>query len=875
MPFSSLDEFRKVVEQQTTQTDGPFDYVEKMLGVLLDQPKVMSYTLHIRDPITGELRLESMKGVQHPEPMDGFLLSVGEEQRLQQINESMAPFGQKKYFPDPRQAKLVGRNRIRPEIQARIRHLVEQRQLTVFGDFVDREGVVSCIRYEHRENDVVSTILFVNFKEEVDWSTEVELDAVLDDAFDRVKSHLEEIISNLGDDNPKAFRQIARILQPIRTLATDPKVAVERKQLEDFFANLLDGAIAALDIDPQEGFGTIHLFDPDSESGDLRLTACTVEQNSLRQVLRAYKGEGVVSWVALNQKPVLINRMAGIFDTIRDRHSGFPDIQSALAVPMLNGQDLVGVMTIESRQPDAFTRQDVHTLLYAANEAALAYRLWKNVETAKKLANRAKRSEERVGKLLSIASDAANAGTRDDTILNKLAPLMKEWLKPDFAEIWMYDSVTETFLHAGASYPEFQRNVPPRNDGTSMFIVETKTPLWIFDVNYENRNYQTEFWNDDTESWVTECPSPPKCCSRLPKKVHDVMRQEKITYELGMPIMSHGRCIGLAWLKYNREDVSKPAQDDMSLIKKLMGEIAMVVDSILQSEKSEEKEVCDEITSQHLTVGPLSSRGMHGHVLYEPSEGKLGGDFFVSTSEEKECWAYLLGDVAGHGYKAALRMLPLITAFRIFQKEGNSPKHVISQLTGVNVNEQEEFGTALCFVYFEQPTDGGDGDERRGDRHVRRYVAASSAGHPSLMVIRDRGATIEDLPKFGGPAFTYPFGVAPVSNFCEECIEVFPGDLLVGYTDGVEEARRPDSNEQFGRDRIAAVVMMNKKKGPEEISREVYNAASEFAKHSWKDDATVVVVRIDPLHPEVIDDRESSAVEDAAHDEAGTGTRPR
>jgi transcriptional regulator with GAF, ATPase, and Fis domain len=135
------------------------------------------------------------------------------------------------------------------------------------------------------------------------------------------------------------------------------------KRLSEFFRLLLFSAMAALNVKPESGFGTIHLFRKESKDGDLRICAMTVEMDTLKPILRAYKGEGVCSWVALNRRPLLCKRRTSKnneFNRIANNHSQFMAVESQIVVPMLVGSDLIGVVNIESLAPNAFTSRDVH-----------------------------------------------------------------------------------------------------------------------------------------------------------------------------------------------------------------------------------------------------------------------------------------------------------------------------------------------------------------------------------------------------------------------------------------------------------------------------------------------------------------------------------
>jgi serine phosphatase RsbU (regulator of sigma subunit) len=805
-------------------TSRPFAYLKKALRGLMEQPHVISYTLYLRDPITGDLRLFSCEGIKHPETIIGFILTSEQEQRRKKCNESGLEPPPEKYFKSAHEAPLVGRDPLPAAIRERIRHIAQSKKYGIYRTFVEREGIVSCFRIEQSKEEgrkQHTAILFVNFDAQVDCHRDS-----LSNALNLASDALEQLIFERFDhDYPTALRRTVRILQPIQHLVStgEPASAV------DFFPRLLAAVVEAMDIGEKEGFGTIHLFN--ATTGALELCACTNDwKPPVKKTLSAFEGEGVVAWVALNRKPVLIGKVSeSAFRRLRVNHDEFRDVQSQLAVPMVVGDEVVGVLNIERRTANAFTPQDAHTLWYAATEAAVAYEFYNN-------AQRAQLSERRAAELLETANRAVNLGTRDDALLNELASLLQRWIKPAFVEIWEFDDTKNEFCYAGASYPHFKRGELPRPDGASIFVLKHQRAVWMGQIQGDG-TYDPEFWDSENNCWTAVGPQPFPDGFKLPSMVNSVVVAERTTAELGIPIRAFGRCIGVAWLKYNTAEVVKPSAEEMELIIKLLGHVAIVVDAMRQLADREEKDLRDRVAKQYFDVGDLQKPGMRGHVLYEQRHSKVGGDFCVFLPGGERSWACLLGDVMGHGFEAALRMIPLINTFRISHRESASPSYALQQLG--KLNENEIFATALCFAYFEQEV-VSNGEDRR---HIQRFVKACSAGHPPLIVIHRDGDYVE-LPTRNGPAKTQPLGAGTLMDFAEDCIPVFPGDLLIGYTDGVDEAGKKVRSALFGANRIKAIAIVNQSESPEVIAQKICEEARAYSQQEFADDVTILVVQI-------------------------------
>jgi len=176
----------------------------------------------------------------------------------------------------------------------------------------------------------------------------------------------------------------------------------------------------------------------------------------------------------------------------------------------------------------------------------------------------------------------------------------------------------------------------------------------------------------------------------------------------------------------------------------------------------------------------------------------------------------------------------------MFYQELRSPSHILQQLSAALRKQAEPpVATALCFVYFEHLSDVNG-------RPTRRFLKASSAAHPSLIIVRKDDTVhpeVEYLPKRDSGATTGLLNL-PLAVFGEECIEVFPGDLIVGFTDGIEEARPPDEAVGFGRNGVLSTVLQHRNEQPECIARAIFSMAKEFANDVLNDDTTIVVARI-------------------------------
>jgi serine phosphatase RsbU (regulator of sigma subunit) len=169
---------------------------------------------------------------------------------------------------------------------------------------------------------------------------------------------------------------------------------------------------------------------------------------------------------------------------------------------------------------------------------------------------------------------------------------------------------------------------------------------------------------------------------------------------------------------------------------------------------------------------------------------QVGGDWYDVIPLGDGRIGVAIGDVSGHGIRAAALMGQLRGTLRAYALEGHSPGHVLAALnraaaafTGL---EPEQLATAAYAVV----------DPAAGQvRHAR-------AGHPPLVLVDE--STGDRVPRLlGGPA-GLPLGVDEDADYPESSAELAAGTWLLGYTDGFVERR--DEGFDTGLDRLLDAV---------------------------------------------------------------------
>ena len=162
--------------------------------------------------------------------------------------------------------------------------------------------------------------------------------------------------------------------------------------------------------------------------------------------------------------------------------------------------------------------------------------------------------------------------------------------------------------------------------------------------------------------------------------------------------------------------------------------------------------------------------GLRIDTAYVPasSETEIGGDWYDAFGLSERIVAFTVGDVAGHGLRAASAMGTVRQALRTAAREHVDPTRVFATVNALVCAEAFDLVTAFYGVL----------DLETG---VLRY---GNAGHPPPLVVRthDRIETLET----GGLIL----GVNRSSEYDTHETQLHLGEALVLYTDGVVEVQR-------------------------------------------------------------------------------------
>jgi serine phosphatase RsbU (regulator of sigma subunit) len=201
-----------------------------------------------------------------------------------------------------------------------------------------------------------------------------------------------------------------------------------------------------------------------------------------------------------------------------------------------------------------------------------------------------------------------------------------------------------------------------------------------------------------------------------------------------------------------------------------------------------------------------------------PARG-VGGDFYDVFPIEPN-WAFLLGDASGKGVAAGLVasavQARVNTAARLAHLK---PEELMAAVDRdvYATTDGARYATAIYGVI--DP--------------VSSQLTLVNAGHPPVLVLGNRALAAT------GPAL----GLIEAGTFGTHTITLAPGALVLAYTDGVSEARN-DADDEFGEDRILALIDGCRDRGAGEVCATVLDAIRAFrGSRQDQDDVTVLVIK--------------------------------
>lgn len=298
--------------------------------------------------------------------------------------------------------------------------------------------------------------------------------------------------------------------------------------------------------------------------------------------------------------------------------------------------------------------------------------------------------------------------------------------------------------------------------------------------------------------------------------------------------------------------------EELELLSGLLHQVAIALETNLlleertrQAELERELEIAASIQRSLLPRAVELAPGWEVAVECRPAR-HVGGDFLVrlpgpsaldpADPDETATGALAYGDVSGKSVSGALVMMAAYEILSSLAMTARDPERLV-HLANRRLHRLGERRGFVALGYFAPLVPAGPG----GSPHDAGELLYLLAGQPAPLLVRADG-TLEELPL---PDHRLPLGAMGLGGHRSLRVTLEPGDLVLGYSDGLIEAQRADG-EFFGTERLFDTISSlpaDVRRRPRELVRAIRAAVERFgAGTDPYDDLTLVALKKTP-HP--------------------------
>jgi len=289
-----------------------------------------------------------------------------------------------------------------------------------------------------------------------------------------------------------------------------------------------------------------------------------------------------------------------------------------------------------------------------------------------------------------------------------------------------------------------------------------------------------------------------------------------------------GRAIGV--LQALNRETGGFDDEDCTLLEALAEQAALALErerlhreSLAGARLAEQLELAREIQTGLWPPDGDTGRGLRVVGACRPA-GTVGGDYYDHFPLPDGRLAVALGDVCGKGPAAALLMCSLRAALRAHSEHGLRLDKIVERVNRSLLNDTPSGRFATLFVAVIDP---GGGE-----------LEFVNAGHNPPLLVDTASRTTAEL-SIGGPLL----GAFDELAFQTGRLRLMPGQVLVAYSDGLNEAQNP-AGEEFGEERLKELLLDEVPRFDGLVER-VFAAIDAFTEGGEPgDDFTLLAVRL-------------------------------
>jgi anti-sigma regulatory factor (Ser/Thr protein kinase)/putative methionine-R-sulfoxide reductase with GAF domain len=257
--------------------------------------------------------------------------------------------------------------------------------------------------------------------------------------------------------------------------------------------------------------------------------------------------------------------------------------------------------------------------------------------------------------------------------------------------------------------------------------------------------------------------------------LNPILREKGIRSLLGVPLIVEGQLIGVMHVGSLRPRIFD--QRDLAVLQLAAARAAPAIERARLFFALEQEHRMAVLLQRSLLPGRLPEMiGVSVAARYLPARDEVGGDWYDVIELPRGQLGVAIGDVVGHGLKAASLMGQLRTALRSYALEGHGPGQTL-ELVDRFVQAMGDYAMATATYAVVDPENG--------------QLRIATAGHPPPILVSDQTARAIDIIP-GAPLGGFPYGSCP-----EHELTLSAHEILVLYTDGLVERRGTALNDSI------------------------------------------------------------------------------
>lgn len=260
---------------------------------------------------------------------------------------------------------------------------------------------------------------------------------------------------------------------------------------------------------------------------------------------------------------------------------------------------------------------------------------------------------------------------------------------------------------------------------------------------------------------------------------------------VAVPLQTDERVIGFLYLD-SPHLIREFTSEDLNLVTVMANIAAIRIEHARLLEQEQARKLLEREIEQAASIqrGLLPARAPEIAGLdlagYNAPCRTVGGDYYDFLPYPDGRVALLIADVSGKGLGAALLMSSLQARVQVLFED---PDRLAAKVCRLNRSIAANCPDNCFVTFFAAVFDPASSE-----------LAYCNAGHNAPLLLHANGR-VEALGATG-----LPLGIKRDGLFEESSLRLERGDVLVLYSDGVTEACRPDTDQEFGEQRLITVV---------------------------------------------------------------------